>query len=248
MAVVAALLDCREDIAVIDLARTWFVAAGRIGDLDMAHSVTQPAVGVQELSLDPLEVVEIELDAEPGRADAVHQPFHVGDRLEDVARVVVRVQQLRHGHDADGREAFRRPGEAVLHAPQLAIPRFGPVARSGKHVDLAVAEAPRVLDSLLDRRSEQCLGRRIGRVATIALREVADLHVERIEREPSGFKRLRDGGDAARCHPVHFHGVKARRPRTREPLHERHLDKEELEVGREAQHVGPVLVDMKSHC
>src|SRR5437016_2680961 len=61
MALVAARVDRGENVAVVDLARARLVSARGIRDLDVSHAVEEPAVGIQQFALHPLQVIEVEL-------------------------------------------------------------------------------------------------------------------------------------------------------------------------------------------
>src|SRR5438552_4053051 len=93
-----------------------------------------------------------------------------------------------------------------------------------------------MLRRLFDAFPELAFGLRVRGVSAVTLRKVADIDIERVEREPARLEGVGDLGDAALPDPVHLDRVEAGLAGAPEALQERSFGKEELEVGGEPQH------------
>ena len=144
--------------------------------------------GGQELSLRPLQVVDVQLQPDPAIERSDDSP-DTPQVAEQQARGLDRVEQLRVDGDADARQPLRRPAELIHQAVPLGRLGEGRQPTAGQGIHLAGAQTLGDTERGSDPAPKLATTIRVAGEPTLACGEVSHRQVEEVQSQPSPAQR-----------------------------------------------------------
>src|SRR3990172_4688405 len=196
MALVPAVVEGPQDGGEVQLARPGLVPSGRIGDLHVADARQQRPQRGDDVSLRALHVVDVVLQPDVRGGDLVQQADHLCAAGEKELRQVEGVDRLDHQPPPPRPQHPRRRAHVVHETGPLLLIRNRLVPQAGQAVQQPAVEPAGGVDGPAHALPKLLAPRRMGGDAAIALRPVAQRHVEEHlpQPQPPQFRRGGGGG------------------------------------------------------
>lgn len=233
---VAERVEAFEQERQVDLAVLRLVAAGHARELHMADDVVMLGERRGEIALGDLQVVEVELQADVGRADALDQRARLGGRGVEVAGYVTPVERLEQETDT---LCLRLPGcrAQVGDEDVRALgPRHARRNDPGHDVDHRRPQPACIVEGLGEGGFEIALAPGQRRQPALTRRPVAGWRVDEQELEAGVSQRVMHLGNGMIVGKEDLGGAKTERPHCRTGRRERLPAAHGGEVGGKTRH------------